>query len=81
MLMCIHVDIDMDGMKRQKGTTDCALPTRRTTGTRLGPMVLKMSLPSWPGTVVITIFSIRDFRRFAAVKSVTSSVKLWTHQC
>ena len=34
------------------GTTDWALPTSSTTGTRRGPMVLKMSLPSWPGTAV-----------------------------
>ena len=39
--------------RKQEGeeATHWALPTSRTTGTFCAPMVLKMSLPSWPGTV------------------------------
>ena len=49
----LYVAISEFEVMQRQGGTDCALPTRRTTGTWLAPIVLKMSFPSWPGTVVI----------------------------
>ena len=49
VLYCWSIVFAMDGFGE---TTDCALPTSKTTGTRCAPIVLKISLPSvWPGTV------------------------------